>query len=205
MEDSECNKIKFEIYQELGECYTHTGDIEKAIVHFQEARVINPESEKPLVGLGVAVLQHNNIKEAKTYFKKALAINPNNDNALTGLALAYSNNGSAKKGFTKYQEAFQINPGNKTALLGIVQYAYSVRQLDVAVEYLKKYIELFPGNTKMLYCLAGTYFKQNKLSDAKGVLENIFIFDPANSDAHELNLKIKATEESSGYGMCQNS
>jgi tetratricopeptide (TPR) repeat protein len=85
-----------------------------------------------------------------------------------------------------------IDPGNLTALMGLFQGAYKFERLDIAEHYLQKYLELYPGNIKILYCLAGTYFKQNKISDSRKVLEKIFIFDPDNPDANELLNKIES-------------
>ena len=205
MKETEYRDLKFEVYQELGECYTHTGRIDQAVKHFKKAMDINPQSERPFIGLGVAVMQKNKMEDAAVFFRKAIRMNPNNDNAITGLAMALSNNGSAGDALDRYQDALKINPINKTALLGLVQLSYSFNKYELAEKNLRKYLSHYPGNTRMLFCLAGTLFKEKKFTDARQVLDNIFIFEPDNADARELAKQIDEILQQNQYGKCQNS
>ncbi len=205
MKKNEFQELKFEIYQELGECYTHSGDFQKAFMHFEEAISFNSGSERPFVGLGVAEMQLNNTDGAKKYFEKAVSINPNSDSALTGLAMVLGNNGGADESLDKYSEALEINPLNMTALLGLIKGAYSLDRLPLAEKYLKKYLSHHPGNSKILFCLAGTLFKQGNTGGAKQVLNDLFIFEPQHADALELAKQIDKKMQDSQYGKCQNS
>ena len=204
MEPMSRNQLQFEIYQELGECYTHTGDIQSALEHFLTAQKLDPASERPFVGLGVAVLQRQEFEKAQVYFQKALGLNAGSCKALTGLALALSSTGRHEEGFKKYQEALDIQPDNLTALMGALQAAYELQQLDVAVHYLRRYLDLYPGNVKILYCLAGTYFKQRRYSDAHDTLEQLFIFEPEHADGRELARSIERQQQDGVHGQCQN-
>ena len=56
MEEKKNKNLKFEIYQELGECYTQVGNIDRAIQHFEEAHRMDDSSERPFIGMGIAVL-----------------------------------------------------------------------------------------------------------------------------------------------------
>ncbi len=205
MEYTGSENLKFEVYQELGECYTHTGDIEKAFEHFEEARLIDPESERPFVGMGVAEMQKNELNSAQDHFSRAIEMNPNCDKAFAGLAMAKTSIGSNDEAFDLYQQALDIDPSNKAALLGLIQCAYSFQKYDVAVNYLNNYLEHYPGNIKILYCLAGTYYKQNELAKSKEVLERIFIFEPLHAEASELNDLIIKEHEKNLYSICENS
>ena len=72
MKKASKDEVLFEIYQELGECYTHTGNIEKAVQHFEMAIKLGPVSERPYIGMGVALLQQNSADEAKNISKMPL-------------------------------------------------------------------------------------------------------------------------------------
>ena len=205
MEYTGNENLKFEVYQELGECYTHTGDIEKAFKHFEEARLIDPESERPFVGMGVAEMQKNDLNLAQDHFSRAIEMNPNCDKAFAGLAMAKTSIGSNEEAFDLYQQSLDIDPSNKAALLGLIQCAYSFQKYDVAVNYLNKYLDHYPGNVKILYCLAGTYYKQNELARAKEILERIFLFEPHHAEAVELNELICKEHEKNLYAECENS
>lgn len=205
MEHLSTENLKFEVYQELGECYTHTGDLEKAFVHFETAKSLDPCSERPYLGQGVAELQKNDIDSAKESFNRAIALNPNSDKALAGLAMALTSAGDNEEALTVYQKALDLDPSNKSALLGLIQSAYGFLRYDVAENYLNRYLALYPGNVKILYCLAGTLYKQNKMPDALEVLERIFMFEPDHPEANSLLDMIARQTSDSGYAKCENS
>ncbi len=205
MEQNMSENVPFEIYQELGECYTQIGNIDEAIVHFETACRFEPQSERPFIGLGVAVMQKNNLDEAKYYFNKAIDKNPNNDKALTGLAMAITNSGDVPEGLKTYQKSMDINPTSLTTLMGLMKSAYALGELEVAVTYLNKYLDLYPGNMKILYCLAGTYFKQKRYHECRECLEKIFIFEPEHPDANDLMRALEEVHQECTYAECQNS
>jgi len=88
--------------------------------------------------------------------------------------------------------------------MGLMQCAYSFQNYDVVVEYLNKYLEHYPGNLKILYCLAGTYFKQDKFIEAKEIIERIFMFEPDHIEASNLNELVKKELENNSYSGCEN-
>ena len=204
MENTDKNNLKFEIYQELGECYTQTGDLEKAIKHYEEAQKIDPQHDRPFVGLGIAVMQKNDYERAKGYFYRALELNPNSDKAMTGLAMILCSTERSQEGFEMYQQALNLDPADLTALSGLIRCAYAFDRLDIAEHYLNDYLEIYPGNIKILFCLAGTYFKRNKIKKAKDIIEKIFIFDPDHREARELFEKIEGSEHAGTYEKCEN-
>lgn len=190
-------QIQFEIYQELGDCYAHVGNMEEAVKHFEKASILNAQSEKPFIGLGVTTLQQGDSLKAKEYFLQAVGLNPKSDKALTGLGMALSSNGSQKEGLARFQEALALNPENMPALMGLLQSAHTLDQLPIAENYLKKYLALHVADLKVLYCLAGVYFKLGKYSDAREAAERILIFEPENQDALLLMEKIEEKEPKS--------
>jgi tetratricopeptide (TPR) repeat protein len=196
--------LKFEVYQELGECYTHTGDFDKAFKYFEEAKIIDTMSERPFVGIGVAEMQKSEINNAKLNFIKASEMNLNCDKAFAGLAMTYTTIGDNNEALINYKHALDIDPSNKAALMGLMQCAYSFQKYDVVVEYLNKYLDHYPGNLQILYCLAGTYFKQDKFIESKEVIERIFIFEPNHIEASKLNELVNKEIENNLYSECEN-
>ena len=89
--------------------------------------------------------------------------------------------------------------------MGLVQSAYAFQQLDIAVEHLNNYLSLYPANIKILYCLAGTYFKQGRYDLCRETVDKILIFEPDHKDANELLVRASQADQSSSYGKCQNS
>ena len=119
--------------------------------------------------------------------------------------MTYLTLGDNSEALINYQYALDIDPSNKPALMGLMQCAYSFQNYDVVVEYLNKYLGHYPGNVKILYCLAGTYFKQDKFIEAKEIIERIFIFEPNHVDASNLNELVNKKIENNLYSECENS
>ncbi len=185
--------LKFEIYQELGECYTQVGRVAEAIAHFEQAAQLNPGSDRPYVGLGVAALQDSDCGRAQAAFERALSINPQSDRALCGLGmiLSASGNGSLPTALARFREALEVNPENLTALSGLLQAASSSGRPEVSETYLRRYLELHVADLKILYCLAGVCFQQGKYAEAEDALERILVFEPDNAAALELKAELE--------------
>jgi len=200
MEHTSLEELQFDIYQQLGECYTFTGDIDKALEHFHTARKLMPTSEQPLIGIGTSLIQQKKFLEAEQCFHEALALQPHSDRALAGLALVSQEAGRITESLSLYRQAMDENPTNLTALMGVIQTAYALERFDTAITYLRAYLEHYPANTKILYCLAGTYFKQQQYEKCREVLDQLFIFNPDHPEAREL---LTMLQRAQGYSYAQ--
>jgi tetratricopeptide (TPR) repeat protein len=184
-------QIQFEIYQELGECYAHIGKQQEAIRYFNQALNSEPQSEKPHIGLGVVALQGADLARAKEYFLQAVRLNPRSDKALSGLGMALSTNGSREEGMRKFREALDLNPENVTALMGLLESASILNQLAIIEIYLRKYLELHTADLRVLYCLAGVWYKLGRYREAQEAVDKILVFEPENQDVLFLQKQIK--------------
>jgi tetratricopeptide (TPR) repeat protein len=119
--------------------------------------------------------------------------------------MTYTTIGDNNEALINYKHALDIDPSNKAALMGLMQCAYSFQNYDVVAEYLSKYLNHYPGNVKILYCLAGTYFKQDKFIEAKEIIERIFMFEPNHIEASRLNELVNKEIGNNSYSECENS
>lgn len=135
------------------------------------------------IGLGTIRLGKGDNNAAIGYFEKAVSANRKNDRALCGLGMALFHSGRRDEGMIRYQEAIAANPENPIALSSLVQACYQIKNFTLAEKALTDYLELHPANLGLLFGLAGIYYQQGKLDNARETIDRILIFDPEHGDA----------------------
>ncbi|MDD3579546.1 MAG: tetratricopeptide repeat protein [Desulfobacca sp.] len=183
--------LRFEIYQELGECYTAVGQLDRASQYLNQARQEGLQDPRPLVGLGVIALKENQPHEARNYFEAALALKPEDDQALYGLGQAAQSIGQLPEARQWFQAAWERNPDNLEALKGILATGEEPESLELAAGALRSHLDRRPADLKMLQSLADIYVRQGKVEDAVDLLERILIFEPDNIEARELLVRVQ--------------
>jgi tetratricopeptide (TPR) repeat protein len=182
----DAERLSFEIYQELGECYLEVHQFGLASQYLEKARELYPRETRPLVALGVIALQEKQPEKARIWFEAALNQEPWENKALYGLgqvALAFDN---PKEAWLRFQAALDLNPDNREALQGMLEIADQPTGLVEAAAALQAYLDRHPGDLGMYNRLAETYYRLGKVQTAVELLERLLIFEPENSSAREL-------------------
>jgi len=188
----------FETFIQTGDCLANLMKDAEAKENYLAAEKINPKSEKPLIGLGSLAILNGNNEIARKYFEKAIAINADNCSALTGLGIAHWNNGKKKEALSLYSKTLELNIENPQAIYLIVQAASELGQLEIAEQYLERYICLHPANIDMLFSLSVIYFRVGKYQKAMELADRIMIFAPGYDGINELIAEIEKITSSSG-------
>ena len=169
-----------------------SGDLVGADLLFDIILRESPEYPRALCGKGALAAEGQKWDEARRYFERARVLDASYDVPLAGLALCEMAANRAEEAFDLFKQAIQINPENHRAILGIIQLGYPLKRYETIQEAITAFLDMHPVNIDMMYSLAGVYFAQNKLSDAKAEVEKILLFDPANARAVELQGMIQA-------------
>jgi len=96
------------VHYNLGVALVQKGSVEQAIVHFQEALRIKPDSAEAHIDLGSALLQKGRVDEAILHLQEALQIKPDSAEAHNNLGIALVQKGGVDKGIAEYQKALEI-------------------------------------------------------------------------------------------------
>lgn len=181
-----------------GDAYALEGDLEEASRCYQQVLSRNPNSPFGLCGKGVLEANSNRWDDARRCFECALEVHPRYDVAMAGIALCAGRSGDQKGAWEWNIRALEANPENTRALLGVIEYGYPLQKLKEVQSALERYLEMHPADLDFVYALAGCYFAQEKLQEAKSEISKIMLFAPEHDSAKELKGLIAEVEGQRG-------
>lgn len=121
-----------------GADHHYKGELDKAIVLFEEAITLDPNNEFAHNQLGVLYGKKERFSDALEEFSKAVAIDGRNTTALLWIGILHLREGNLNLAFERFNRIIQVDPHNADAYyyLGAI---YNFRHNPVmAIEYLKK-------------------------------------------------------------------
>jgi len=176
----------YEVLQELGDCYTFTGNLVKAKSCYQKAASLAPDQAGPHVGLGVVAVQEELLADAEAAFNIACRLDSNCSKAYAGLAIVEQQRGNREQAFEMYLKCLDIDPENLTALHGLLQTCCHTGSYEKIIHRLEEYLNRHPGDTSLMFTLAALYMKEGRFEESKALLLDILSLDGDNADAANL-------------------
>ena len=99
----------------LGNDLADRGQVDEAIVHYQQALEIKPGSAEAHNNLGIALAGRGQVDEAIAHYQTALKIRPVYAEAQYNLAYAMCRHGQVAEGIAHYQSGLEIEPDDAKA------------------------------------------------------------------------------------------
>ncbi|HUS71977.1 MAG TPA: tetratricopeptide repeat protein [Sedimentisphaerales bacterium] len=177
---------RYEVLQELGDCYTSVGNYEEAQHYYDKAAVLGPDEPGPYVGLGAVALQKNLLDDAETAFRVACRLDANCAKAYAGLAMVAQQRADYKLAFEMYLKCLELDTDNLIALLGLFQTSCQMGSFAKVTHYLELYLNMHPGDASVMFPLAALYMKDGRLEQSKKILLDMLTLDRDNQDAANL-------------------
>ena len=177
---------RYEVLQELGDCYASVGSYEQAQKCYEKAATLGPDEAGPYVGLGVVALQKELLEDAEIAFRVACRLDVNCAKGYAGQAMVAQERGDYKQAFDMYLKCLELDTDNLTALLGLFQTSCQMGSFGKVIHYLEVYLDMHPGDISVMFSLAALYVKDGCLEQAGTLLGDILALDPGNSDAANL-------------------
>jgi tetratricopeptide (TPR) repeat protein len=101
--------------QNLGQSIYEKGNVEEAIVHFQNALRIDPNQATVHSALGVALLEIGRADQSLAHLERAVKIDPNDADAHYNFGNTLLQLGRAREAVAQYRRALEINPDDTQA------------------------------------------------------------------------------------------
>jgi tetratricopeptide (TPR) repeat protein len=157
----------------LGGAYLQNGKVDEAMVHFQKALQINPNSPDVHNSLGNVLLQEGSVDEAMVHYQRALEIKPNSAEACYNFGNALLLKRNVDEAITYYQKALQIKPDSTEAQNNLAWVLATAPQASLrngrqAVELAQQANLVACGeDSTILRTLAAAYAEAGRYSDAQ--------------------------------------
>lgn len=178
------------VLPEIGDCLAGLGKLDDALEIYREALAHNDSDSRPHVGTGVVKLMTGRLFDAAAAFTKALQAEPANARALCGLGMVRCGEGRQAEGFGLFVKALDADPENLTALHEIIRLAYELNDFTEAINHLETYLMYHPGDTHMLFSLAGLLYMAGATDRARSAVEKLLALSPGYEGAGELLAKL---------------
>jgi tetratricopeptide (TPR) repeat protein len=177
---------RYEVMQEMGDCYVNVGDFDKARECYEKAAVLSPDEAGPYVGLGVVDLQSGLINDADVAFRVATRLDRRCSKAYAGLAMVAQQKKDYKRAFDVYLKCLEIDSDNLTALLGLFQVSSMMGSFGKVIYYLENYLASNVGDSSVMFTLGALYVRDGRLDEARELLREVLRLTPENKDAADL-------------------
>ncbi|GAB4123956.1 MAG: tetratricopeptide repeat protein [Raineya sp.] len=167
---------KFEAWQKLLWLDTELSQAEELLTHSEQALELYPTQATFWLYNGIAFFESKQYKKALNSFEQGLELVRNNTELQIQLQIRLADVHFAQEQHDKAEKILEDilskNPQNTIALNNYSYYlALRKQKLDLALKNSKKLAESYPNNHNFQATYGVVLYKQNKLQEAKKVLE----------------------------------
>jgi len=132
-------------YLNVGIALAKNGQIDEAIINYQEALEIDPNNATAHYNLGTALVKVNRTAEAVIHFQKVLEINPDDAEACHDLGNALYQMGRMNEAIDCYKKVLELKPDNVPAYNNLATALCQLGRMDEAVGYFQKSLQIEPN------------------------------------------------------------
>jgi len=148
-------------------------------------KVYKTDSYEMNLRLGWLYYQAKNYKESLNYYNKAIMILPLSIEAKLGYAFPAYAMGNKELVIKKYKEILAIDPNNYYGNYRLGSLYFERQDYQEANRHFDKLINLYPFDYDVMIMSAWTYFRLNKLREAKVLFNKALLNRPDDVSASE--------------------
>jgi len=172
------------VYYFVGNSLLAHGRVDEAIVQYQKALAIWPESANAHGGLGNALFQKGQMDEAIVQYQKALEIKPDFAGALNNLGYALLQTGRVDEAIAHYRKAIKLQPESATFHSGLGNALCQKGLLDEAIIQYQEALTLQPQSADNRERLGDALFRKGHLAEAIIQYQKAVEIKPDFAEAH---------------------
>jgi tetratricopeptide (TPR) repeat protein len=167
----------------LGRQAEVAGDLEKALVHYQEAVRLGPDYEVAHRSLGQALCNLGRMEEGVLHLRRALEIRPVYPEAHRNLGVALEWSGQLDQSEWHLREAIRIQPNYANAYSNLGVTLMKQGKFDDALQNLQRAIEIEPTHEEAHNNLGYLWASRKRFDQAQHHLEQALRANPDNTEA----------------------
>ena len=179
-----CTSDNFIAQNNLGSVLLQRGEVDEAMVHYQKALEIKPDSAETHYNLGNVLLQQGKVDEAIAQYQKALEINPDYAETHYNLGNALLKKGRVDEAISQYQMALQINPDYAEAHINFGIALLQKGNVDEAIAQYQTALEIKPNSAETCYHLGNALLQKGRVDEAIAQYQKALEINPENAEAH---------------------
>jgi tetratricopeptide (TPR) repeat protein len=171
----------------IGNSLLHQGQVDEAIMQYQKALALWPESAKAHTGLGAAYYKIGRLDEAIIQCQKALEINPDYADAHNNLGSSLFQIGRVNEAIAHFQRALEINPDYAEAHNNLGCSLLQIGRVDEAIVHYRKAIGLQPHLLQAYNDLGNAFRQKGMAAEAMACYQKAIELQPQSMPA-QINL-----------------
>ncbi len=179
----------------LANALVRTGEVEKAIRHYQTALKTNPRYLEARTNLGAALAQEGKLDQAIPEYRKALAVDPKYPDAHADLGVALFRQGKLDEAIEQLETAVDISPDFAEAHTNLGVALIRKGRAEEAIAHFEKALRTDPKNAEAHADLGVALLHLGKMQEAIPHLEKALAANPGSA---ELNANLGAALAESG-------
>ena len=134
----------------LADTLMKQGKFDEAIIHFQKALQIYPDSAEIQNNLGNAFLRKKDWTEAIAAYETALRLQPNLTSALNNLGICLAETGKQDEALAEFNEALRIDPGFLDTHRNLAILLLRIGRREEAIGHLREALRLKPDDAQTI-------------------------------------------------------
>ena len=172
----------------LGAIYRETGQLKEAIETLETAVALRPQHATSRAHLGAAYRDAGRLDDAVEQLSSAIALQPDHLVAYVDLGFIYKRHGQYKLAVEHFKKALALegDQANAIAYLNIGDTYFKMRELDRAIPYFQKTVELNPKHANSHLLLGLSYRALKRGEQARVHFEKTLELDPDHPQAAQI-------------------
>lgn len=163
-----------EVYLIKGDVYLEYNDGSNAIIAYNKANDLDPQSCKAMVKIGQLWVKAKAYNDALEFYKDAIKIDSNFAPAYRGRAELYGLAGQWENAIKDYQKFLELSGKNTYAKFRYASFLFMAKKYDEALQVINEVLATDPGYTNLYRLAAYSYFETGKCTEGLTAIKKFF-------------------------------
>ena len=171
-------------HNDLGVIFSHRGETEQAVDHFEKAIELAPGAADAYTNLGNHYHAAGRFDASAKAYRKAVTLDPGDADTQTNLGNSLQALGRVEEAAASYRRALVIEPGHLFALNNLGNTLQALGRADEAVASFRRALMIKPDFALALGNLGNVFHIQGKLAEAEDTVRRAIAAEPGFAMAH---------------------